>query len=91
MTIGGGMLNLFTFTIVLIPIFSSIANTFNRLLVPYMHCQSLLLTFVIFSLSSKLRKLWCFLLFVVMMIVRLYMKLFIDYEGEAFLPFDTIF
>lgn len=91
MTIGGGMINLFTFAIVLIPVFSSIANTFNRLLVPYMYCQSLLLTFVIFSLSSKLRKLWCFLLFVVMIIVQLYMKLFVDYDGEAFLPFDTIF
>lgn len=91
MTIGGGMLNLFTFTIVLIPIFSSIANTFNRLLVPYMHCQSLLLTLVIFSLRTEVQKVWCFALFMVIIMVQLYMKLFVDYDGEAYLPFNIIF
>ena len=54
------MLNLFTFAVVLLPVFSSVTNTFSRMLTPYMYCQSLLLTLVIFSLSSDVRKFWCF-------------------------------
>ena len=50
------MLNLFTFAVVLLPVFSSVTNTFSRMLTPYMYCQSLLLTLVIFSLSSDVRK-----------------------------------
>lgn len=84
------MLNLFTFAVVLLPVFSSVTNTFSRMLTPYMYCQSLLLTLVIFSLSSDVRKFWCFVLFIAMMAVQLYMKLFVDYGGEAYLPFGTI-
>ena len=47
------MLNLFTFAVVLLPVFSSVTNTFSRMLTPYM-------------------------------------KLFVDYGGEAYLPFGTI-
>ena len=81
------MLNLFTFAVVLLPVFSSVTNTFSRMLTPYMYCQSLLLTLVIFSLSSDVRKVWCFALFIA---IQLYMKLFVDYGGEAYLPFGTI-
>ena len=84
------MLNLFTFAVVLLPVFSSVTNTFSRMLTPYMYCQSLLLTLVIFSLSSDVRTFWCFALFIAMMAVQLYMKLFVDYGGEAYLPFGTI-
>ena len=33
------MLNLFTFAVVLLPVFSSVTNTFSRMLTPYMYCQ----------------------------------------------------
>lgn len=89
-TIGNGMLNLFSFAIMLLPILNGIVNVLSRLLTPYMHCQSLLLTIVIFSLQSSNRKFCCFVLFIAIMIIQLYLRLFVDYEGKAYLPFNTI-
>ncbi|MBS6468258.1 MAG: EpsG family protein [Bacteroides sp.] len=86
-----GLINLFLFASIMLPITFSVSPTLNRMWTPYFQIQIYLMTFVLASMKRIPYKLIAFSILIVMTLVRLYLKLFIDYDGEAFLPFQTIF
>lgn len=86
-----GMMNLFLFATIMLPITFSVSPTLNRMWTPYFQIQIFLMTFVVASMNRLSNKMICFVILLIMTIVRLYLKLFVDHGGEAYLPFHTIF
>ena len=86
-----GLINLFIGGVLLIPIMYAVSPTFSRVLIPYIDMQNILLVLIMISLKSNVNKFFYFILLTGMMIFRLYIKLFIDYGGAVYLPFETIF
>ena len=86
-----GMLNLFIFSAVLLPITISVSPTLGRVLSPYVQSQIFLMTYSVASMRRIPNRLLVFIILIVMTVVRLYLKLFVDYNGEVYLPFKTIF
>lgn len=86
-----GMINLFLFATIMLPITCSVSPTFVRMWTPYFQVQIFLMTYVLASIKQAPYKLLCFNIIIIMTLTRLYIKLFIDYGGEAYLPFNTIF
>ncbi len=85
-----GMLNLFVFAIIMLPITISVSPSLGRMWTPYVQLQIFLMTYAVSSPRRLSNKMIFFTILVAMTLVRLYMKLFVDYDGEAFLPFETI-
>ena len=86
-----GMMNLFLFATIMLPITYSVSPTLVRMWTPYFQLQVFLMAFVLVSMKRPSNKLICFAILLVMTVVRLYLKLYVDYDGEAYLPFQTIF
>lgn len=86
-----GMLNLFLFATVMLPITYSVSPTLSRMWTPYFQLQIFLMAYVLISIKRVSNKLICFAILLAMTVVRLYLKLYVDYDGEAYLPFQTIF
>ena len=86
-----GMMNLFLFATIMLPITYSVSPTLARMWTPYFQLQIFLMTYVLISMKRVSNKLICFAILLVMTVARLYLKLYVDYDGEAYLPFQTIF
>lgn len=86
-----GMMNLFLFATVMLPITYSVSPALARMWTPYFQLQIFLMAYVLVSMKRVSNKLICFTILLAMTVVRLYLKLYVDYEGEAYLPFQTIF
>lgn len=89
-TMYSGLLNLFLFGVLLIPVFFSVSPAFVRLSTSYMSVQDILLSVIMVSIKSNRGRFVYFLLLIIIMCFRLYLKLFVDYGGMVYLPFDTI-
>lgn len=85
-----GMMNLFLFGILLLPVTYSLSPYLARICQPYFTVQVFLMAYIAASFSRLSSRVVVFSIFLMMTLFRLYLKLFVDYGGEAFLPFQTI-
>ena len=83
-----GMMNLFLFATAMLPITISVSPSLGT---PYFCLQIFLMTYVLGSANRLFNKIVLLGILLVMTMFRLYLKLYVDYDGEAFLPFQTIF
>lgn len=86
-----GMMNLFLFAIIMLPITYSVSPSLARMWTPYYQLQIFLMAYVLASMTRVSNKVIFFAILVAMTLLRLYLKLYIDHDGEAYLPFQTIF
>ncbi len=86
-----GMMNLFLFATVMLPLTVSVSVSFGRMWVPYFQLSIFLMTYAVASQRRFSNRMLLFIVLFVITIARLYLKLFVDYDGEAYLPFQTVF